>query len=278
MNRILSKIKSDLESTGGPTLFHTDAFKALGAIGIPSAAHEIFDKHIEVLKFLAGEKEIVFPTFNYGFTKSRVYRPATDRCRVGILNEYVRHKNPAGRFGPPIFNFVSLDPDSRLGAEIKEQGEINAFGEDSFFGLLRKKKSAVVMYGAEFISFTATHYIEAMGNGPLYRYDKLFSGLIETTNGRTNPIDLKFHCRPLGQSLVYDIDKMLSEAVDFGVVKVHDCSGSKIIVIDFSGICDYWKNRLDEDPFYLLDKPTQHWVKQKYLQLGRRFDLADFEG
>ena len=55
---------------------------------------------------------------------------------------------------------------------------LDPFGSDTVFGLIHRADGVVMMYGAPFNSFTAIHYIERLSGGPLYRYDKLFSGKV----------------------------------------------------------------------------------------------------
>ena len=39
----------------------------------------------------------------------------------------------------------------------------------------------------------------------------------------------------------------------------------------------YWLERLNKDPYYLLDETSKEWVIPKIEELGRQFKITDFE-
>jgi hypothetical protein len=50
-----------------------------------------------------------------------------------------------------------------------------------------------------------------------------------------------------------------------------------IYAIGARELVEFWESKLRQDPFYLLDEPSRHWIEPQVNSLGRRFLISDFE-
>jgi aminoglycoside N3'-acetyltransferase len=231
-------------------------------------------RHIEVLEWVSGGRQLFFPSFNYDFLRTGVYRPEIDPSQVGPLTEHARVAWASWRTGPPVFNFVGKD--RPLGYE-QDGGLVDPFGRKSMFAVLHQSGGDVLLYGSTLATMTAIHYVERLSGGPLYRYDKQFPGTVRYPLG-TKEVCLIYHCRPLGKTLDYDFPRLEVEAEAAGALRRVHAPGSQVCLVRFGALCDYWLEKLRADPLYLLDQTSRAWVASSLDRLGRRFQQTDFEG
>jgi aminoglycoside 3-N-acetyltransferase len=277
VNPFIESIQNALaaDKSDSPLLAHADVFRARAAIANTSDPKLMLYRHMAALLAISGDRPLCIPSFNYDFTRTRVYRPEHDASQVGVLTEHARTQWASWRCGPPVFNFSSNMPTE---PPIPCAGEVDPFCPDTVFGLLHRTGGKVLMYGAPFSSFTFLHYIERLTGGPVYRYDKLFIGVVQEKDGIERPVQLNYHCRPMGKTLEYDWVKLRSDAQAQGIVHNFKAPGSEVLLIDIALICQFWQDQLQRDPLYLLDQDSRAWVEPELSRLGRRFVVSDFEG
>ena len=86
-------------------LFHTD----LGACGPLKGVLKRFEYqtiYSEVLFNSSDGRTLLFPLFNYDYSRTRRYNVLEDKCQVGVLNEFIRLQRPEWRTWTPLFNFM----------------------------------------------------------------------------------------------------------------------------------------------------------------------------
>ena len=205
-----SNIKSFLDrqktKENFPILVHSDIVRARHLIKVNVDISLMLSQHIFLLEELTSGGQLYFPTFNYDFTKTGIYDPKNDISQVGALSEFARKNWSCVRIGPPIFNFCSsLHKDHKF----NYTGDINPFGEKSFFRYLFDQNGIIIMYGALFSNLTFLHFIESYVGDPIYRYDKKFSGFIVQEKEKNRiPTTLNYHCRPAKKYFDYDWIKL----------------------------------------------------------------------
>jgi aminoglycoside N3'-acetyltransferase len=276
INPFCESIQSEVNKAKSTSLLvHSDVFRARAAISPISDLGKILDQHIQALEFIANGKPLFFPSFNYDFTRSKVYQPQSDPSQLGPLTEFARTHWADRRYGPPIFNFIGKNQNS---IEIPETGDVDPFSDKSLFGILHQQSGNVLMYGADFSSFTALHYIERLAGGPVYRYDKVFSGIVRTDQDGDQSVNLIYHCRPMNKTLEYDWKKIRVVAEHEDIITViKSVSGGEALLINFVSLCDFLCDKLKNDPLYLLNSESIAWVKPLMDKLDRRFIISDFE-
>lgn len=274
MNVYCEAIQSLVSKAGsGPLLTHADVLRSRAAIMPIIDPNAMLSRHIEALIFIASGRQLFFPTFNYDYLRTRDYRPADDPSQVGPLTEYARRHWAEWRLGAPVFNFVGRGAPP---SGVSEDGEIDPFGNDSFFAHLHQANGDVLLYGTSLASMTAIHYVERLSGGPFYRYDKVFQGKIQKDSCERE-VRLVYHCRPMGKNLEYDFPRLVTEAEEAGVLFRLRCPGSEFGLVRFGALCNFWLEQLRKNPLYLLDAASREWVGPALERLGRRFELTDFE-
>lgn len=232
------------------------------------------EKHFQNLQDLAPSASIWMPSFNYDFTKNKQFDLQKDPSQVGHLTEFFRIKKAIWRSEMPIFNV------SGTGEKIKENDKeilLDCFGTKSFFQELVDRDALILQYGSPFeMSMTIMHYCERLSGKLLYRYDKFFDGVIKNKN-HEKTIKLKYHVRPMNGSIQYDWKKIQKDLEQNNIIEFVRSGKSFIGILEARKLAQYLIFRMQENPFYLLDKATFKWVEPKIQKLGRAFILSDFE-
>lgn len=258
----------------GPVLVHTDALKTSGLVPRGGDLGAYLELHVAFIRQLAHGSAVWMPSFNYDFFNTRIFRPRSDKCQVGAINESFR-QGATWRTEVPVFS-VAGDGDSPLPA-IVENSAVDPFGIDSIFGSLIQRNGAILWYGAPIASSTILHHAESLSGGPLYRYDKTFSGLV-TDLVTSKYVNLHYHVRPLGHHLAYDWARITVDAENAGVIRpVETLAGKNVYFAHARDLMDLWTDALAQDPLYMLDRKSIAWVRPMLENLGRRFELQDFE-
>ena len=69
----------------------------------------ICENHFDFLKDELGEKNLIFPSFNYQFGKSLKFDLIKDISEVGSLSEWVRTRSGFYRSHSPFFSILTKD-------------------------------------------------------------------------------------------------------------------------------------------------------------------------
>lgn len=236
---------------------------------------ELLSHHRDVLRSLAGGRDLWVPTFNYDFLRTGKYFPESDRSQVGPISDFIRTDFAHWRTMCPVFNFAGTGEHPVSGAV--DDSVVDPFDAASAFGALVECDGSVLWYGAPFSSSTIIHYVERISGGPAYRYDKLFHGTVELNAGDTTRVTLRYHVRPWQHHLDYDWNRLWIDLIEERIISEIDRS-TGLAVAPARALTEFWTEQLMRDGLYLLDPESRSWVSDRLDQLGRRFDLRDFEG
>jgi aminoglycoside 3-N-acetyltransferase len=227
-----------------------------------------------VLVRCANNRDIWTPTFNYDFPHTLRFDVDRDQSQVGPISEYLRLNFAEWRTECPIFSFAGtgLMPDSQLEASHL----VDPFDRPSPFGHLVDRAGSILFYGASLSSATVLHHVETLSGGPLYRYDKNFSGTVRSTSGSEIEVTLRYHVRPMGRHLEYAWERLQEDLSAHGIlVDVEPSAG--VMALAAAVVVEFWLERVAADPLYFLDDQSRRWVGPELERLGRRFELGDFE-
>ncbi len=271
---VAGKIAALIAAMGsGPVFAHSDPFRVARLVKPVRDRATYLDSHISLMKEAADGRALWLPTFNYDFTKSRVFDVRGSESQLGPLPERFRVSAAEWRTPIPIFSVAGTGSSP----EVVWGKGTDPFGDDSIFAELLKSDGVVLYYGDTFHYNTLVHYSEReVGGGPVYRYDKLFPGTVVSRDGAVLNGSLNYHVRPMGTGLEYDWPRLLVDAVDAGVCRRLD-EYPEILAASARGLSDLWVNAIRKDPFVLLDENTRGWAEPKAQHLGRRFNIDDFE-
>lgn len=253
------------------TLIHSDI---LGGLKFDYKNRIQFLKnHQNALKKLFDNSEIWMPTFNYDFCKGDTFNVKTTPTVLGVINEDFRKNISNWRTNVPVFSFSGTGESPKINQSTK----IDAFGENSAFDYLYKKKALLIHYGSQISSSTIIHYAEKMSKKLTYRYSKSFIGDLVDNELNKYTVNLDFHVRPLNHYLEYDFNKIENDLIKNRIMKIYKFDNTRIIFIHIDKFVDFILDSLNTDHLYLLDKKSRDWVEDLLNKLGRPFLFSDFE-
>lgn len=228
--------------------------------------------HFQALQALFSPADLWFPVFNYSFPKSGFFDQRTTPSAVGHLSEYVRTEVANWRTPVPVFSVSGTGEQPVFSAE----RTTDAYGTDSIFGQLVRRDGLIFFYGCDLKVFTFIHHCESIARCS-YRYPKVFTGLMRDATGNEKEIAVQFHVRPRGSVLEYDWQRLQTDLLEQGILWSVGIEDRDFYIASARGVLEYWKDRLEEDPLFLLDRETKAWVEPALDELGRAFVLSDFE-
>jgi len=271
LNNQIKKKATELGSNN--VLVHSD-IKKLFLFNFKSKT-DFINKHIDNLNNIFPEFNIWMPTFNYDFTKTGVFNVLTDNCQIGVLGNYYK-QSCDWRTTTPVFNFTGMG-DYPI-KTINDADIINPFAIGSEFDYLYKTNSIICHYGSDIKATTFIHYVEIISKKLLYRYSKIFNGIVNNNNNSTK-VSLDYSVTPMNPRMEYDWDKIYYDLKKDGIL--HDYRIFKdtnyIMLISTKKLLDYWIYKLNLNPFYFLNIQSELFAKNKVDKLGRGFILQDFE-
>lgn len=162
-------------------LIHTDL-----SFGLPT--RELKRKELVEVLYDAicelGVKTLVFPTFTFSYGNHEDFDIKNTKCKMGMLNEYVRKLPESVRSEDPLMSVCIVGENKELA---KVSGN-KSLGEGSFFDRFHHTKNARIMFfGSQLPQcHTQMHYVEEKLRVP-YRYDMEFEGNIIDENGVSRP-------------------------------------------------------------------------------------------
>ena len=265
-------MKLELNKFKPPYFIHSDIVKAHNIL----VSQEKFDKkinicenHFNYLKNTLGEKNLIFPSFNYKFGSSLEFDLLKDESEVGCLTEWVRQNSKFCRSSNPFFSVLTKHK------FINFKKNQNPFDKNSFFGKFFNMGGTFLFYGVNFSIFTAIHYLEAI-LGPIpYRYEKVFKGKI-INKKKSRDCIVTMHVRPKNSGLDYNWDKMQNDLIREGIFKISK-NFQNLYFCRSEDIFNFFKKKLSKDIFYMLNKES----KEKFFNLTnggkKKVSINDFE-
>ncbi len=261
-----------LTAPQGPVLVHCGAARTRQLVARGSR-ESILESHVENLETLADGRELWLPTFNYDYCSSGEFDVGSSVSQVGPITEFYRTQHAAWRTPTPVFS-VCGSSDSHQPIDIVA-AEIDPFDQSSIFGELVARNGVIVWYGAPFVSTTFVHHVERQNGGAVYRYDKRFRGEV-IQDGERAETTLIYQVRPLGLDLEYGSVVPEREARAAGVLHDHEFA-QNVMWASARELFEHWATGLLGDPLHLLSKESRSAVEPRLEQLGRPFEIGDFE-
>lgn len=193
------------------------------------------DDILDSLILAAGSKgTLIFPTYNFGFTKGETFDVRNTKSETGILTEIARQRKGAVRTGHPLFSFAVIGHHSEKFTGLENY---SAFGIDSPFARLMQLagKIAAIDVAGEFC-MTFYHYVEEMEKAP-NRYHKVFRGRYIDAEGNESIREFNLFARNLEMNVETDVRPMEEYLWQKGLYKgCRPGTGSRMHVIDASTV------------------------------------------
>jgi len=262
--------------SNAPLMVHSDLFRANFFIEKNLNRNKLLKSHCQTLQDLIHPTNLWIPVFNYQFPKIRSFDISYSKSELGPLNEFMRLEWAKERTLDPIFSFASLEP---ICIETQMNDKLVAFSHQTAFSKLVEKQGGILFYGADISSATIIHHIEILAGYPLYRYDKMFDGVIINRQGTKQEISYKYHVRPLNKHIDYDWVRLKQDLNKAGLLSTVSKGNIDLaIYLSATDLASFWLEKLGANPFYLLDEASRSWAEPMINQLGRRLEISDFEG
>ena len=197
-----------------------------------------------------GVATLCVPTYTFSFCNGQAYSVQRSRSRMGALNEYLRGREEARRSHDPLLSVAMIGDDVDLISELSHF----SIGAGSTFDKLRGKSGVKFLFFGARLSrcFTYLHYVEKMEQAP-YRYDRAFTGTIETPAGLyedTYTLFVRYQgVNPTNETKFEDL------LFDSHALARVDCGDSTIACIDEPIAYQAIREKLAAEPYYFLDQP-----------------------
>ena len=215
--------------------------------GIPNRLlrrRELMEAMYEGIKEL-GIKTLVFPTFTFSFCNNEDYDVANSRCKMGMLNEYVRKLPEAKRSMDPLLSVCVIGENMELADEPKRF----SIGKDSIFDKLHHTSNVQFLFlGMPFTDcFTYMHYVEQCFDVP-YRYNKIFSGNVINEAGEKKTVEYELYVRYKGVIPVVPSD-LEQDFLEKGIMKKCVLGDGIVSCVSEKEAYDNIYNRICQDNF-----------------------------
>ena len=258
-----------------PVLVHSDSailssdLRRSGRVFSPQhVASQLLDSLAEMCS--DGEDGLVFPAFNYDFGQTGIFNVENDPVQVGALPEWIRQSGRFERTPVPFFSVLH-----RGAMHASEEAQVNPFGPQSVFAELLRLKGTVLLAGVGVDRLTILHFIEDMFGPPLYRYDKLFVGTVQTPDSKFE-CRVKMHVRP-PVSFDYDWEKIEFNLREQGILEqvgdMHHVTAARV-----DRLVEYLGSAISENPTYLLPGKITEQLFPSGHGVAQRLRREDFEG
>jgi len=147
---------------------------------------------------------MLFPLFNFDFTKGIPFDIRSTPSHMGVLTETARQHQGAVRSGHPIYSFAAIGAK----AAMFDVDNYSGYGSDSPFAILRQIDGKIAVLDlSDLNSMTFYNYIEEMHNVP-YRYHKKFTGDYTDIHGVTTKRTYGLFVRDLEKGVLTDVNNM----------------------------------------------------------------------
>ncbi len=164
----------------------------------PQAVMESF------LEAVGSSGTVLFPLFNFDFTKGVPFDIRSTPSQMGALTEAARIYPNAVRSGHPIYSFTAIG----VHAEEFSVDNFSGYGPDSPFAILRQLYGKIAVLDLDDQnSMTFYHHIEEMHEVP-YRWHKKFTGPYTDAQGVTSERTYGLFVRDLDEGVLTDVNPM----------------------------------------------------------------------
>ncbi len=267
LNQTFGKV-FDAVPAKSPVMIHSD-IAMTGFVDAPSSGRELCEKYEAIFGKLAGERALLYPTFNYDCMGSGVYDLRRDFGKVGALSTYFSKKYPGKRTETPVFNFYIAN-----GNDVFSFGPNDRpFGVGSTFERFVDLEGYIIVFGMQdpYKPLTILHYAETLA-GIGYRYNKTIDCDIIDSAGTSRKHQFTMHFRPAGGIVEYQSpQERFAYCQDFGLNDI------PIWLIDAQRYVSENVSLLRENELFWLSEKSRVEVEKQYRKYGHPMRQEHFE-
>lgn len=207
---------------------------------------------VQALQTVAGNGNLVMPTFTYSFCEGRDFDLAASASTVGALTEYFRRRPGVRRTTDPIFSAAVA---GEVAPEWEERlfglQDVNCFGPSSVFAWLRELDAVLLFFGVGIEACTYLHHVEQRHEVP-YRFFKDFHGVVHAAD-RDQDVTATYFVRPLDGSVEFNPERLEVALLESGrASEVTLADGPRLLVTTAREVERTAAERMTENPAFLL--------------------------
>lgn len=148
---------------------------------------------------------VLFPLFNFGFTRGIPFDIRSSPSEMGVLTECARTWPGSVRTGHPIYSFSVIGAKSSMFTDVCN---FSGYASDSPFGILHREGGAIAVLDLpDQDSMTFYHYVEEHHEVP-YRYHKKFRGSYTDLAGHESEKEFGLFVRNIEWGVLTRVDPM----------------------------------------------------------------------
>lgn len=189
---------SGIES-GDMVLIHSSigrTIRDLRKSGLDFTPADILDS---LLSSVSQAGTLIFPLFNFDFTKGTAFNIKSTPSHMGALSEAARLHPEVVRTGHPIYSFGVIGKKANL---FEGVDNLSGYADDSPFGILRRSGGKIAVIDLpDQNSMTFYHHVEEVRQVP-YRYFKDFTGNYVDAGGAEALKTYRLYVRDIEQGVL----------------------------------------------------------------------------
>lgn len=225
----------------------------------------------ELLKL--GSKKIIIPTYNYDFSKEKIFNIKKDISHSGSFSEYFRKKYIYNRSKKPMYSSCSNFKIKNL---IKEKKIIDVLGVDSDFAYLMNNNGNIIHFECDFGS-TFIIFIERLNSKKIfYRYSKIIDGVYLDGNVKKN-VSVDLFVKPRKMRIEYDLNKIKKDLFKNKILKQKKIGIFDYYIYNSRKFFEFCNYKLSKDNLYFLDKKSKIELKKSNINLKNKEKIKKFD-
>lgn len=225
---------------GDTLLVHSSikrTFKRYLESGVRLSPEDIIDSFIAAV---GKSGTVLFPLFNFDFTKSGIFDINNTPSHMGALTEAARKYPKAVRTGHPIYSFAVIGAQSD---SFEKVNNFSGYGADSPFAILLEMGGKIAVLDLpDQDSMTFYHHVEEMHEVD-YRHHKVFSGSYTNSSGTTENRDYGLFVRNIEEGVLTHVNPAGELMWDKGLYSgSRPNEGSGLRVVAAKDVYDFTSN------------------------------------
>ena len=190
---------------GDLVLIHSSISRTLKTAKLACAEIGPSDLLQSFIDSVSPDGTVLFPLFNFDFTKGTPFDIRTTPSHMGSLTECARIHPQAIRTQHPLYSFAVIGPKQNLFQSLKNK---SGYGADSPFALLRELNGKIAILDLDDQnSMTFYHHVEEMEKIK-YRYFKHFTAPYTDLSGATSTQTFSLFVRDIENGVKTDVNRM----------------------------------------------------------------------
>lgn len=251
---ILEPLKKSLCSLEIPTGVPVCIFSDLTKFPLPKTLkEEVLKKGLGALcesylstfwEVLGAQGTMAMPAFTYSACNGEVFDVENSPSTVGLLPEYFRKQRTTVRSHHPIFSFCAQGTEA---SALLDSISLDSFGEDSFFGRMRRHQGVYLLFGSDLEGAGTFVYHSLQAMKVPYRSVKDFPGEI-LFQGKRKKVLSSYFVRDLARNERNHWNWLEPKALEQGVAREERYGGGRILLVDAERFHQFVCAHIEKDP------------------------------